>query len=57
MPKLLGVATSPRPKCVCHTRLTITRTVSGFCSLAIQRASARRRPFIACGIVFQAVAS
>ena len=35
MPKLLGVATKPRPKWCCQIRLTITRAVSGLSALAI----------------------
>lgn len=46
-PKSLGVRTMPRPKWCCQIRLTITRAVSGFLGLAIQPASARRRPELA----------
>ena len=47
-PKLSGVATSPRPKSHCQTRLTITRAVSGFSAEAIAFASARRPPAALC---------
>src|SRR6476646_7851604 len=50
LPKLLGVATSPLPKCCCQTRLTITRAVSVFWRLAIQRARASRRPAVSSAI-------
>ena len=55
LPKLFGVATSPRPKCCCQMRLTITRAVSGLLADAIHCASASRRPLGPPGIVFQAV--
>ncbi len=45
-PKSLGVSTRPVPKCPCQMRFTITRAVSGFCGLAIQSASARRRSLL-----------
>jgi hypothetical protein len=43
-PKFSSVDTMPRPKCFCHSRLTMTRAVSGLSGEAIQRASASRRP-------------
>src|SRR5437660_8020839 len=45
-PKLLGVLTRPVPKCWRQTRFTHTRAVSGFSGLAIQFASASRRPVV-----------
>src|SRR3978361_866898 len=50
LPKLLGVATSPRPKWCSQTRLTITRAVSGLSGLAMARArSSRPLPLVAKG--------
>ena len=45
-PKSLGVAIRPCAKWYCHTRLTITRAVSGLSLLAIQFASALRLPVV-----------
>src|SRR5262249_50861893 len=50
-PKLLGVATMPRPKWNCQIRLTIDRAVTGLSARASQRANSRRLPPIASGIV------
>ena len=44
LPKSFGVSTSPRPKCCCQRRLTITRAVSGFQGSVSHFASAVRRP-------------
>ena len=41
-PKSLAVRTRPCPKCQAHTRLTITRAVSGFFGLAMSSASSFR---------------
>ena len=41
-PKSLGVLTNPLPNNLCHTRLTITRVVRGFCGSAIDRAISSR---------------
>ena len=41
-PKLLGVSTSPRPKCCRQTRFTITRDASAAASVTIARESSRR---------------
>ena len=46
VPKSLVWATRPRPKCCCHTRLTMTRAVKGFCGSAIHRANVSRRPVV-----------
>ena len=43
-PKSLALATSPRPKWCCQSRLTITRQASGFEGSVIHRANAKRRP-------------
>ena len=42
VPKFDGVATIPRPKWCCHTRLTITRAVRGLCGEVSQSASSSR---------------
>ena len=42
-PKSLGVATSPRPKWYCHTRLAITRAGRGLAGAEIQAANRLRR--------------
>ncbi len=44
VPKSLGVATRPRPKWCCQSRLTITRAVSGWSGRTSHSASAVRRP-------------
>ena len=44
VPKSLGVATIPRPKCPCQSRLTITRAVRGWSGRTSHSARARRRP-------------
>ena len=43
-PKLEGLGTSPRPKCLSQTWFTMTREVSGCPGWVSQRARASRRP-------------